>query len=95
MSQNPNQDLPGWVVAIVTALAAIAIPAVIWVTKKVVGSILHDEFKEYLQGRDKLSEDRHNENLANFRTVAKGLTDLGERVSHVEGAMSGTYRRPP
>lgn len=69
--------------------------------KLVLGSIARAEFaqfiknhEQYLERRDQLSADRHQENLDNFRDVTGAINDLGQRVSHVEGAMSGSYRRP-
>lgn len=94
MSQNPNQDWPGWIVAASAAVPVVAIPFV-WLSKKLGNKVSRKEWEAYLKQRDDLSEARHLENLANFRTVTAAVTDLGQRISHVEGAMSGTYRRPP
>lgn len=94
MSQpTPNQDWPAWIVAVSATVPIAAVPFA-WLAKKLSNKVSRKEWEAYLKQRDDLSEARHKENLSNFRTVTAAVNDVGQRISHVEGAMSGTYRRP-
>lgn len=91
MSQN--QNIPDWISASGVVLTIIGAP-VAWIVKRITGSVSRKEFKEYLEARDKLSEERHTQNLDKLDKLTDAVSGMGQRLSHVEGAMSGSYRRP-
>ena len=88
-----NQDWPAWIVAICTVIPLVAIPF-IWLSC-VAGNArsIADEWKEYLEQRDELSESRHLENLANFKELFKSTSTTGERVARLEGVITGNHRQ--
>lgn len=92
---------------IIDGLLAIMAALVIWFTKRsvkqyderissleqsVAGTVSRNEFREYLEGRDRLSEDRHQENLDNFRDLFNVSSANGERVARLEGVITRNHR---
>lgn len=93
---------------IIDGLLAIMAGLVIWFTKRSVkqyderiaaleetasGTVSRKEFKDYLEARDRLSEDRHQENLDNFRDLFTVSSANGERVARLEGVLTGNHRQ--
>lgn len=94
MSQpQPSQDWPAWITAAVAVIGIIGIPlGFLW--RRIFGSVTRKEFKEYLLGRDELSTQRHNENRSRLDIIAEDLQDARERMSNIEGRITGQHRRP-
>lgn len=92
MSQ-PNQDWPAWIEASCASLGIIGVP-VGWLIKRVLGSVSRKDFKDYLEARDALSERRHSENLGRLDAIRNEVYASREKIAHLEGAISGSYRRP-
>lgn len=89
MSQ-PNQDLPGWIVAISAAVPVAAVPFV-WLSKKLGNKINRQEFATYLKKRDDLSDERHISNTRLLEDIRGDLSNARERLCAIEGEMKGRY----
>lgn len=93
MSQpQPNQDWPAWITAVVAVMTIIGVPlGLLW--RRIFASVTRKQFKDYLESRDTLSENRHNANLARFDRLIDDVQDARERLSRMEGEMTGNYGR--
>ena len=77
---------PDWITATAAVIGIIAAPVGLTM-RRLFASVTRKEFKEYLEKRDTLGEQRHQENLGNFRAISEKLTDIHGRVSYIEGKM--------
>lgn len=94
---NQNNEWPDWIAATAAALGIISVP-IGWVIKRILGSVTRKEFMEYLKGRDELNErrdaiaeKRHEDNVGRLDTVIDRLSDTRERLSRMEGELTGKH----
>ena len=101
MSQpTSGQDWPAWLNLLWGMLAVPAAYAWRWASSRLSRTELTDYLQErdrkqdeYLATRDQLSEDRHRENLGNFKELFKATSTTGERVARLEGVITGNHRQ--
>lgn len=97
MSQ-PNQDWPGWLNLL---WGVLAIPAA-WLWRWLTSRVSREELETLIKGqnavwnaRREIDDQRYDEKMKRFDSLDKLVGDTRDRVSHIEGDISGTYRRPP
>lgn len=97
MSQPyPNHDWPAW---LNFAWGILAIPLA-WAWRWAISRVSRSELETYFKERDRVYDDRrdiddqrYEEKMKRFDQLDKLMGDTRDRVSHIEGSLSGTYRR--
>lgn len=96
MSQ-PNQDWPAWINLLWMALA---VPAA-WLWRWLTSRVSRDELESLIKGQNAVwdarrvvDDQRYVEKMERFDKLDGLMGETRDRVSHIEGSISGSYRRP-
>lgn len=97
MTQPPaNQDWPAWLNLLWGVLALPAAWGWRWLTSRV----SRDELEGLIKGqnavwdaRREIDDQRYQEKIRRFDEIDKVMAETRDRVSHIEGSISGSYRR--
>lgn len=94
MSQQPPQDWSGWA----NFAWGLAAPPVIWVYRRLSNAVQREEWRQYLEARDKVSDQRHSDNLDKLEKISDELKSTHGRLCTIEGwaeaQATGRHQQP-